>query len=91
MDFVDFTNLMGDAVRIEFPPEIKQRRWGLSAFKEGWFAAFKGEPRECPYHDHRTVRGSVTFSRAYIRKWLAGYDACQCVGAGLTWRTQPGE
>jgi ribosome modulation factor len=27
----------------------------------------------CPYHDHRTIRGGVTFARAYRRAWIKGY------------------
>ena len=27
----------------------------------------------CPYEDHRTHDGSVTFARAFIRAWLDGW------------------
>ena len=44
------------------------------AREKGRAAARSGKPEEaCPYGDHRTHRGAVTFSRAYIRAWLDGH------------------
>jgi hypothetical protein len=46
-----------------------------TAYNKGRDAALKGEPiRACPYEDKRTHRGSVTFSRAYVRAWEDGWE-----------------
>lgn len=50
-----------------------ERRWGLSAFKQGWSDAQENKP--CPYPDYRTDGGQVTFSRAYRRMWAKGLQA----------------
>jgi|GEM_PF-4531015 len=53
-----------------------KRRFGLSAFKQGFESAYNNDPESsCPYFDHRTVNGSVTFPRAYLKKWFAGREA----------------
>lgn len=45
-----------------------------AAFKKGHDAAVAGMSRDaCPYKDHRTTRGAVTFSRAYRKAWLKGF------------------
>lgn len=45
------------------------------AYRRGMEAAREGRPRVPPYPDHRTRTGRVTFSRAFRRAWLEGYDA----------------
>ena len=45
-----------------------------AAYNKGAYAAAQGMSSEhCPYADKRTNRGNVTFSRAFIRAWMAGY------------------
>jgi len=46
-------------------------RKGAQAFKDGL------KERNCPYEDHRTYHGAVTFSRAFIKAWLTGYRAAK--------------
>jgi hypothetical protein len=57
-----------------------------SAYRKGALAAIEGKKlTDCPYLDHRTNRGSVTFSRAFERAWCEGWhvgkhgsaDACR--------------
>jgi ribosome modulation factor len=57
--------------------EVKRGSHALiAAERRGYEAALAGQPRTSnPYPDHRTARGSVTFSRAFRRAWFAGYDA----------------
>ncbi len=44
------------------------------AFWNGHKAGLAGvSPIECPYTDHRTFRGSVTFARAFLKAWHAGW------------------
>lgn len=44
------------------------------AERKGREAAEAGQPESaCPYGDHRTWRGAVTFSRGFIRAWLKGH------------------
>jgi len=46
-----------------------------AAKQKGREAALAGLPRDtCPYLDHRTDRGTITWSRAFQRAWLEGYD-----------------
>ena len=46
-----------------------------AAYHKGARAAAQGLSSEhCPYPDKRTNRGSVTFSRAFRRAWMAGYQ-----------------
>ena len=46
----------------------------IGAYKKGYYAARTDKPRVTPYGDWRTYHGGVTFSRAFIRYWLRGYD-----------------
>lgn len=47
----------------------------MGAHTRGRSACINGEPRSsCPYHDHRTMRGAVTWSRGFRKSWLAGWD-----------------
>lgn len=47
-----------------------------SAFEKGAQARLAGRAKSSnPYPDHRTDRGSVTFSRALARYWREGWDA----------------
>lgn len=46
------------------------------AYRKGILAFIAGKPytaESCPYEDHRTHRGSVTFSRTFIRAWEYGW------------------
>lgn len=46
------------------------------AYRKGVLAFIEGKPytrESCPYPDHRTDRGSVTFSRTFIRAWEQGW------------------
>lgn len=47
----------------------------LGAFRKGAHAAFSGVA--CPYPDHRTGRGSITFSRSFRRAWFRGLAKAQ--------------
>lgn len=40
---------------------------GVKAFHDG------GSEADCPYKDRRTYHGATTFSRAFIKAWLAGF------------------
>lgn len=45
-----------------------------SVYRKGAVAAIEGKPlAACPYEDHRTDRGGVTFSRAFQRSWAEGW------------------
>lgn len=67
-----------EAVEQEFA--LVSRRFGLSAFKRGWEDAQSNKP--CPYFDHRTVKGQVTFARAYRRMWAKGVEAYRTFNEG---------
>lgn len=55
-----------------------------SAWKKGALAAVEGKPLSaCPYWDHRTYRGGVTFSRAFQRAWCEGWHKAKGVKCGL--------
>lgn len=44
------------------------------AWRKGAHAALDDKPESsCPYKDHRTYHGAVTWSRAFQRIWFAGY------------------
>lgn len=44
------------------------------ARRKGVEAARMGKPESaCPYADHRTDRGTITYSRAFMRAWFDGY------------------
>lgn len=44
------------------------------AYNKGVAARAAGKPETSnPYDDHRTHTGSVTFSRAFLRAWAAGW------------------
>lgn len=46
----------------------------VGAYKKGVEAYRQQVPlRLCPYPDHRTNRGSITFSRAFRRAWFEGW------------------
>jgi len=56
------------------PPSTKSKAF-LGAYHKGKKAAIAGKSRsECPYADHRTKSGSVTFGRAFQRYWRLGFD-----------------
>lgn len=58
---------------IRMLPSTKNKAF-LRAFSKGKEAALSGLPPEtCPYSDHRTKNGSVTFSRAFKKYWMLGY------------------
>ncbi|MFD2671918.1 Rmf/CrpP family protein [Marinicrinis sediminis] len=58
---------------IRLLPSTKNKAF-LGAFSKGKEAALSGLPPEsCPYNDHRTKNGSVTFSRAFKKYWMLGY------------------
>ncbi len=45
------------------------------AYNKGVQAAQDGVAKtRCPYGDYRTTSGKVTFSRAFYRAWIAGYE-----------------
>ena len=47
----------------------------LTAERKGREAFAEGKTRmDFPYRDGRTARGSITWSRAYIRAWQRGWD-----------------
>ena len=49
----------------------------LAAYRKGYQARLDGKSeKSCPYKDHRTWYGGITFSRAFIHRWEDGwYDA----------------
>ena len=54
---------------------VLKNRAFLSAYRKGRAAASNGHERVSPYPDHRMAyRNSVTFSVAFSRYWLEGYD-----------------
>lgn len=54
-------------------PQTRNKAF-LSAYGKGYQAGLDGkERRDCPYSDHRTYRGSTTFSRAFIHYWEDGW------------------
>lgn len=56
----------------------KGKLWGRSSIAKGWKAYFAGqEESDCPYKDTRTLDGRVSFSRAYRKAWLQGYNAAK--------------
>lgn len=58
---------------IRLPPTTKNKAF-LGAYLKGQTAARTGlSPETCPYSDHRTQGGSVTFSRAFKKYWMLGY------------------
>lgn len=52
-------------------------RWNRAlrgAYLKGQRAQLEGEPKSaCPYADHRTLRGRLTWSRAYEKAWSDGW------------------
>lgn len=45
-----------------------------SALMAGYYAGKRGDPPEsCPYEDHRTHTGAITWNRARRTKWWVGY------------------
>jgi len=52
--------------------------WGRAAIIKGWQAFYAGlKEQDCPYKDSRTLDGRVSFSRAYRKAWLQGYNAAK--------------
>jgi ribosome modulation factor len=48
------------------------------AFAKGHAAALAGQSEsDCPYRDHRTWRGSVTYARVWRNHWFKGFRAGQ--------------
>lgn len=46
-----------------------------TAFRKGQRAAIAGQSRaSLPYSDVRNTRGHSTWSRAFVRAWLSGFD-----------------
>lgn len=53
----------------------RKRNAYFGAFNKGRDARRIGKRLEdCPYYDHRTGRGSVTFSRGFIAAWRDGWQ-----------------
>lgn len=53
-------------------------RWNRSmrgAYRKGYEAAIRGDDRSSPYVDIRKNDGRLTWSRAYDKAWIDGYDA----------------
>ena len=47
-----------------------------AAREKGRKAGAEGKPKSaCPYGDHRTHRGAITWSRAFQRAWVEGWRA----------------
>lgn len=46
----------------------------LAAYRKGYNACKNGMNAKPPYADWKTNRGSVTFSRAFIKYWMRGYQ-----------------
>jgi hypothetical protein len=45
------------------------------AYKKGFRAGEEGKPKSHnPYCDERTARGSVTYSRAFLKFWDEGWE-----------------
>jgi hypothetical protein len=61
----------------EYLPFYVENRRFYGAYLNGKRAAEQGLPRSgCPYKDRRTMyHNSVTFSTAWRKAWLAGYDS----------------
>lgn len=56
-------------------PESDWRNRAMaSAYRHGTYAKLRGEPRSsCPYTD-KPNRIGPTFSRAFMKAWLEGWD-----------------
>jgi len=54
-------------------PPITKNKAFLSVYWKGYNACMNDKTAEPPYADWRTNRGSVTFSRAFIKHWMRGY------------------
>jgi len=65
-------------------PRTRNRGY-LGAFRKGVVAAQAGRPRRQPYPDLRGGEHGqvVTWSRAFARYWLDGYDAARAASAGV--------
>lgn len=62
------------------------------AYRKGREAYIADVPRtRCPYPDHTTARGAVTFSRAFRHAWLDGWDRAQIEDGALCKTMQSGE
>ena len=50
----------------------------IGAVRKGYEArqGKTGRMSDCPYKDKRGDNGRITFSRAFRKAWLAGYDLC---------------
>ena len=49
-----------------------------AAKEKGRIAYLEGKTfKDCPYWDHRTVNGKVTFSRSYRKAWFDGFKQAQ--------------
>jgi hypothetical protein len=55
----------------------------LRTYGRGYSARLGGLPRRAPYRDQRTAHGGVTYSRAWRRFWLEGWDDAD---VGRPWR-----
>lgn len=65
-------------------PSTKNKAF-LSAYGKGWDAAENGySPDSCPYTDHRTKSGAITFSRAFMKYWIMGYEGFLTSTASLS-------
>jgi ribosome modulation factor len=54
---------------------ITENKAFLSAREKGRDARRRGEPKSaCPYRDKRGLSGHVTFSRAFLKAWLEGWE-----------------
>ena len=69
--------LMGGYERKVYITPDGDEHWSMAyagAWRKGAQAALSGKPESsCPYKDHRTYYGAVTWSRAFQRIWFAGY------------------
>jgi len=66
----------GEDERIEIPEDKFNNPAFKGAFRKGALAAVNGEPRSsCPYDRDNYGSQGVTFSRAFWRKWMEGYDS----------------
>ena len=64
--------------------EDTRNRGFIGAWKKGWIAGVRGDPRKAPYYTGTATVGGgrevVTWGRAFAGYWLDGYDAGKIAG-----------
>ena len=52
-----------------------KKPFGVEAERKGWLAGLNNQHiRTCPYKDIRTESGRITYSRAFRKRWIEGWQ-----------------